>query len=247
MAITADQINAAFEISARIYAGDLGRSEGQRRLVEDTGLNSASANHYIGAYLDMRTGKGFTRTINLEGLRIYLGRIRDENGPAALMTALASALAHADYRESLGRSKLPSFRRICAEFRSTSSLPVEDEADRQRALADGVAASARDRSEARLARLAEADRRPTATMTLRQEFVRNPDVIAEVQARAESNCEHCGAPAPFLRRDGRPYLEVHHRIPLAEGGEDTVENAVALCPNCHREAHHGEHWERFRP
>ncbi|HXU34436.1 MAG TPA: HNH endonuclease [Thermoanaerobaculia bacterium] len=34
-------------------------------------------------------------------------------------------------------------------------------------------------------------------------------------------------------------MEVHHRIRLAYGGEDTVENAVALCPNCHREAHHG--------
>jgi hypothetical protein len=28
-------------------------------------------------------------------------------------------------------------------------------------------------------------------------------------------------------------------VPLARGGEDTVENAVAVCPNCHREAHFG--------
>jgi 5-methylcytosine-specific restriction protein A len=26
---------------------------------------------------------------------------------------------------------------------------------------------------------------------------------------------------------------------LSEGGGDTVDNAVALCPNCHRECHHG--------
>jgi 5-methylcytosine-specific restriction protein A len=28
-------------------------------------------------------------------------------------------------------------------------------------------------------------------------------------------------------------------VMLAEGGEDTVENALALCPNCHRRLHFG--------
>ena len=41
------------------------------------------------------------------------------------------------------------------------------------------------------------------------------------------------------QRDGTPYLEVHHKIPLAKDGEDTIENAEALCPNCHREKHFG--------
>ena len=26
---------------------------------------------------------------------------------------------------------------------------------------------------------------------------------------------------------------------LLEGGPDTVENAIALCPNCHRKQHYG--------
>lgn len=36
-----------------------------------------------------------------------------------------------------------------------------------------------------------------------------------------------------------PTLEVHHLRRLADGGSDTVANAVALCPNCHREIHYG--------
>lgn len=71
-------------------------------------------------------------------------------------------------------------------------------------------------------------------------FERNPYVIAEVLYRANGYCELCGAQAPFLRKsDGTPYLEVHHKIPLAEGGNDTTENTVALCPNCHRRVHYG--------
>ena len=33
-------------------------------------------------------------------------------------------------------------------------------------------------------------------------------------------------------------VEVHHIIPKAEGGEDTFENAIPLCFNCHSEAGH---------
>jgi 5-methylcytosine-specific restriction protein A len=70
--------------------------------------------------------------------------------------------------------------------------------------------------------------------------LRNADVVAEVLIRANGTCERCGKNAPFLRaKDGTPYLEVHHKEKLANGGDDTVENAIALCPNCHRREHFG--------
>jgi hypothetical protein len=73
-------------------------------------------------------------------------------------------------------------------------------------------------------------------------FKRNPYVILEVLERANGICERCKKTAPFLTDtpDNRPYLEVHHKIPLAENGDDTVANAIALCPNCHRHAHYGK-------
>ena len=71
-------------------------------------------------------------------------------------------------------------------------------------------------------------------------FKRNPDVIAEVLLGANGICQSCKNSAPFNRSsDGSPYLEIHHVLPLSEGGEDTVSNALALCPNCHREKHFG--------
>jgi 5-methylcytosine-specific restriction endonuclease McrA len=72
-------------------------------------------------------------------------------------------------------------------------------------------------------------------------FIRNQYVIAEVLERAKGICEQCQSEAPFLRAsDNTPYLEVHHKKRLADGGEDTVKNAVALCPNCHRQSHYGQ-------
>lgn len=89
-------------------------------------------------------------------------------------------------------------------------------------------------------RLATASKVPQRVEVATYAFVRNADVVAMVLRRAAGLCEECSASAPFLRRkDGTPYLEVHHRKPLADGGEDSVANAIAVCPNCHRQKHYG--------
>lgn len=72
-----------------------------------------------------------------------------------------------------------------------------------------------------------------------EQFIRDPKVKAWVLQNASGKCELCGGAAPFLDEAGFPFLEVHHIIPLSEGGDDVVTNAVALCPNCHRRCHHG--------
>jgi 5-methylcytosine-specific restriction protein A len=83
------------------------------------------------------------------------------------------------------------------------------------------------------------NRQPPRRQVTVEQTVRDQAVVDWVLAQAAGRCECCGQPAPFLREDGTPYLEVHHVKWLAQGGSDTVSNAVALCPNCHRQLHHG--------
>lgn len=66
---------------------------------------------------------------------------------------------------------------------------------------------------------------------------RNPYVAQYVKRRANGICELCSNPAPFLNRHKEPYLEEHHIIWLSNAGSDTIDNTVALCPNCHRKMH----------
>ena len=95
-------------------------------------------------------------------------------------------------------------------------------------------------SEVRRKRIKNAPSIPEKVTTTIEMFKRNPDVVAEVLIRAEGVCEICRCNAPFVRKkDGTPYLEVHHVEQLSMGGEDTIENAVAICPNCHRKEHFG--------
>lgn len=80
---------------------------------------------------------------------------------------------------------------------------------------------------------------PKKNSTTVTTFFRSPQVKAWVLKEAGGICEMCCQPAPFMRDDGSPYLEVHHLLPLAEGGSDSIDNTIALCPNCHRRLHFG--------
>jgi 5-methylcytosine-specific restriction endonuclease McrA len=98
-----------------------------------------------------------------------------------------------------------------------------------------------DDPKSRRRRLKNAPKKPSKRVVRTTVFQRSSDVVAEVRLRARGKCERCKKLAPFARfSDGTPYLEVHHIIHLASGGDDTVANALALCPNCHREAHFGK-------
>jgi len=80
-------------------------------------------------------------------------------------------------------------------------------------------------------------RKPAKRPTRSNYFQRDEDVILYSLLRAEGICELCEKPAPFVKSDGEGFLEVHHIQHLANDGDDTIENTVALCPNCHRKMH----------
>ena len=68
-------------------------------------------------------------------------------------------------------------------------------------------------------------------------YDRDPYLKELVKRIAEGKCQYCGEIAPFIDKNGEPYLEEHHVTWLARGGSDTIDNVVAVCPNCHTKAH----------
>ena len=70
-------------------------------------------------------------------------------------------------------------------------------------------------------------------------YNRNPYVIAYSLKKANGICKLCEQKSPFKTNNNTDYLEVHHIISLSENGTDCIENAAAVCPNCHRELHYG--------
>jgi hypothetical protein len=125
------------------------------------------------------------------------------------------------------------------EWLGASTQAVKDDVDDS--LRKEIERSLDDSAPTRKQRLAQASKLPESIQVISRAFRRNADAVAEVLIRANGNCEECHSPAPFLRaNDNKPYLEVHHRTLLSAGGEDTVANAIAVCPNCHRKLHFGK-------
>lgn len=119
------------------------------------------------------------------------------------------------------------------EANATAAVIVQ-EAERLERLALG------DLTTKYLAQVAKDSERPLTRLVTQRAYERNPLVIAIGRTRAAYKCEvpDCGHEL-FTASDGHPYTEVHHIIPLAEGGEDTIENVACLCPAHHREIHLG--------
>lgn len=127
---------------------------------------------------------------------------------------------------------------VLPEWIGVSETVIEEQLSQEHETA--IKKSAKDDVAARKKRLAAASPLPTKVQVISHAYRRNSDVVAEVRKRAKGKCELCKKDAPFLRKsDGSPFLEIHHIVTLADGGADTVANAKALCPNCHRQMHFG--------
>ena len=232
-------LRAAFNAAKTVFAGSATRAEAANALHHQYRLNRNSALDLIDGYKHLRRGEVFKRALSAPDLDHYLGRIQKEDGNDALQAALAASWLHIAYYECKRKSPLHKLRKVVALHQAAASLPAEigklDEEFRA-AVANSLSGSAAERRR----RLQSAPRKPVRTVQIVIGYARNADVVAEVLSRAAGKCNGCSRPAPFNRRsDGSPYLEVHHVRQLSEEGEDTVENAVALCPNCHRNRHYG--------
>ena len=92
-------------------------------------------------------------------------------------------------------------------------------------------------SNEKLIREVSKEKTPKLTKTSTYQYSRDEYVRLYALRRAGDNCQLCLQKAPFSRSDGSPYLEVHHIVPLSQGGSDSIDNVCALCPNCHRKMH----------
>lgn len=85
----------------------------------------------------------------------------------------------------------------------------------------------------------------STTTTQTSQYSRSSQIREYVMARADGTCEGCSEPAPFTSKTGDPYLHAHHIHELSDGGSDTPDTVVGLCPNCHYRVHHGQDGDKY--
>lgn len=239
--VTEDMYQAACRLGADVWNRKTTNAKARRTLEDDFGFKTKTANAYLRAYDGLRSGRTLKLTPQVEALRYIILNLTNDVGVSAMLPALQSLSGHIEYLDSFASTKLAerSSLRLLYEELLPALSPMIKPSDDDELFSQQVAKSIADTAAKRASRLEQANPVPKARHLIVKTFRRNPDVVAEVQLRANGTCEGCRSPAPFERPDGSLYLEVHHVKRLADGGHDTVDNAIALCPNCHRERHHG--------
>lgn len=113
--ITNAMVKEAYAQAARVYAHSELREDALLKLC-DMGMNRASASFMINAYIAMRKGEVYKKTINLFATKYYLENIQKENGQDALRLALRALQAHIKYYEFHRGEKLSSFQNLHDSF-----------------------------------------------------------------------------------------------------------------------------------
>jgi len=227
---TLKQIEAAYKVASDVFDGKMPRRNGMQNLTKEHGMALGSAGGWIENFKLMIRGKKFHRAMSVDETEYCLNQIA-RRCRSDLVNAVFATQKHLDYYNAVARDK----RKLIKEWMLKLTLDEFEEKVQQ-----SIKEASDDSPVGRQARLANAEKYPKKIKVVAEVYDRSPDLVAEVLFLAQGKCGRCQNPAPFFRlTDGTPYLEVHHKIPLKDGGSDTIENAIALCPNCHRELHFG--------
>lgn len=195
----------------------------------------ASVDAYIEMQQKNREGRPFTKKHYYKDLAVKFGRTEKAFEYRMQNISYVMSLMGRDWLKGLKPAKNVGAN-VAAEIEEMIAL------SEGKKIMPVVAFEIEAREEAKKKSLSKpnGNRRPISTLSAITQYQRDAAVKAWILQNANGNCESCGQEAPFNGSDGMPFLEVHHVRQLADNGSDTVTNAVALCPNCHREAHYGE-------
>jgi 5-methylcytosine-specific restriction protein A len=204
----------------------------------DTGWTTGELRAAVNAYREMqeahRLGRPFIKRRYYQDLASQFGRTekafeyRMQNISYVLTLMGRDWLAGLRPARNVGAKIASEIEALINEVEGRNTLPV-------------AGFEARVREEIALPQMSPpvGTQSPKSTSTSVSQFERDASVKAWILREAKGICEACGMHAPFNGADGMPYLEVHHVRHLASDGSDTISNAIAACPNCHRQLHYG--------
>lgn len=78
---------------------------------------------------------------------------------------------------------------------------------------------------------------PETREHLMETYVRDKGWARLARQKYGTNCLISDCGNRFKKPNGKPYIEVHHIVPLCDGGEDAIWNLSVLCAHHHRMAH----------
>lgn len=115
MELTKEILEDVFQLARQVKAGDITLTKGKDDLARVHGFNQNSATMTLRSLIHLHKGERYRRALTIDATDYFLARIREEDGDAALQTALQGLAAHIDYRGSKGVN-VPGLQTVLAKY-----------------------------------------------------------------------------------------------------------------------------------
>ncbi|WP_296386813.1 HNH endonuclease [Winogradskyella sp.] len=221
-------------VSKKVLEGEITKSEGINQLYSKINMNKGSASIIIGqVYPKLFNGVLFKRTVSVAYFSCFLECIKRDYGNKQLSISLSGLKKHIDYILTTGDSKI-TLRKIYGKYLELSRIQLtnnqQDEIE-QTEIIDLFKEKSKNDLKAELDNLPELE---TEEVYVNQKkYKRDNKAIALIKLLRNNECQICGK--HIKKKDGTKYIEAAHIKAKSEGGNETLENILLLCPNHHKE------------
>jgi 5-methylcytosine-specific restriction enzyme A len=226
----------AYEISKKVFEGNLTFKEGQEQLVGDNRMNPNSAADYINNFRCMVEGRRFTRTNNAYSMEYFFDNICKDYYLTGLSNALTALQLHIEYYEGIQKVNMKSMRNIYDKYFAIS-LDTPDEHEQKEIIKEFKTQNKTKQDIINeLKNLKPTD--PEEVIINSKSFKRDNRTVAQIKILRDFKCQICLT--TIKKKDGTFYIEAAHIEPKHRKGRETPNNILLLCPNHHKEFDYGD-------
>jgi len=236
MKISKELTPIAYNLSKKVFEGQLTFKEGQAKLVGNKKMNPNSAADYINNFRCMIEGKRFTRTNNAFSMEYFFENIYNDYGTIGISNALKALKLHIEYYEQIQNVKMHKMRDIYEKYFAIP-LDTPDEQE-QNEIIDELKKSNKSKFEIilELKSLKQIDSEEVIINS--KSYKRDNKTVAQIKFLRDFKCQICST--MIRKKDGTYYIEAAHIKPKHQKGRETPDNIILLCPNHHKEFDFGE-------
>lgn len=152
---------------------------------------------------------------------------------------------HAEYllKEILSLQKSENVRKII--YQALEEIKISDDYDEvEKYIIDSIISSQQEKEKIYSGKNREPQKTIMHEGNTKLIPKRDKQRAANALIYAEYKCEYNKEDRTFLRKNGKPYTEPHHLIPVSKYADfdfsvDVEENIVSLCSHCHNLLHYG--------
>lgn len=170
----------------------------------------------------------------------------DVNGKLKLRYLCNVAPGHAEYmlKEALRLQKSADVRGIIYQALADMEVTDDDYDEGEKDIIDSIVNGQTGTEKHYSGAAQEPQAMTTPGGTSKPKPKRDAQRAANALQNADYKCEYDETDRTFLRKNGKPYTEPHHLIPISRYVDfkcsvDVEENIVSLCSHCHNLLHYG--------